>query len=363
MTQQLPSPTNRADLIESKLDRDIAGKLAVTLRNGGTSFENMAEVLEFAKLMSISRQAVPPHCREQPGVCLGITIQAVEWRMSPFAVANKSYVVNDRLSYESQLIHAVVEQRAPITGRLRHEFSGEGGSRKCRVWAVDQKLNEELSYESPAFSDIQPKNSPLWKTKPDLQLYYNTSRDWARVYFPDVILGVYSNDELFDAALLNETSKLKVVTPIKETDQVKVISEDQRTALVDVAKDLGVVEKLGAIVNDAGFEMLAHITVDRYQDVKSAIIRAADSGVVDAEIVEDEPAADFVDPSILDEPVEANETGSEDTDPVDKLRANVQAAFDELPKSRQKDLLVGRPTVANMSVDELNQFAIDIRKE
>lgn len=357
MTQQLPSTTNRAELIESKLDRDIAGKLAVTLRNGGTSFENMAEVLEFAKLMSISRQAVPQHCREQPGVCLGITIQAVEWRMSPFAVANKSYVVNDRLSYESQLIHAVIEQRAPITGRLRHEFSGTGANRKCRVWAVDQKLNEELSYESPAFSDIQPKNSPLWKTKPDLQLYYNTSRDWARVYFPDVILGVYSNDELLDSAPLNETSKLKVVKPIKE-DQVAFISEDQRTTLVTLAQELGVVERLGQIVTDAGFEMLAHITVDKFDEVAEAISNAAPKAdsTIDAEVVDEASAAHESD-DLADL---APEPSADDE--LESLRANVQAAFDELTTKQQKDVIAGRTPISKASVDELNQLLVDIRK-
>lgn len=198
-TATLPKVNDKTDLIESKLDREIAGKLSINLRSGGASFENMAEVMEFAKLMAISQTAVPPHCRNNPGVCLGVTIQAVEWRMSPFAVANKSYVVNDRLSYESQLIHAIIEQRAPIKGRLRHSFSGEGAKRRCRVWAIERESGQEIDYVSPEFATITPKNSPLWKSKPDLQLFYNTSRDWARVYFPDVILGVYSNDELLDA--------------------------------------------------------------------------------------------------------------------------------------------------------------------
>lgn len=192
---------SREERIHQAVDKGIAGNLAVNLSSGGASFRDMAEVCEFAKLMSLSKQAVPPHCRETPGVCLALTLQAIEWRMSPFAVANKSYVVNDRVSYESQLIHAVIEQRAPIVGRLRHEFHGEGNDRTCRVWAKERETGEELSYTSPKISTITPKNSPLWKTKPDLQLFYNTSRDWARVYYPDVIMGVYSDDEL--PALVN----------------------------------------------------------------------------------------------------------------------------------------------------------------
>lgn len=187
---------SQVEKIESKIDNGRAGGLVVSREAGGLSFGNMAEVMEFAKLMAVSGQAVPPHCRAQPGICLGLTIQAIEWRMSPYAVANKSYVVNDRVAYESQLIHAVIEQRAPITGRLRHSFSGEGAERRCKVWAFVRGESEALVYESPTFATITPKNSPLWKSKPDLQLYYNASRDWARAFFPDVILGVYAEDEL-----------------------------------------------------------------------------------------------------------------------------------------------------------------------
>lgn len=234
---------SRNELIETSLDKGVAGKLAINRESGGMVFHDMSEAMEFAKLMSLSKQAVPPHCREQPGVCLGLLIQAIEWRMSPFAVAGKSYVVNDRIGYESQLIHAVIEQRAPILSRLRHEFTGEGANRKCRVWATARGESESLEYTSPEFATITPKNSPLWKSKSDLQLYYNTSRDWARIYFPDVILGVYAEDELADliidrggapvagiAGLKNRLNDLAMQPPEQqpadERDESAIASQD-----------------------------------------------------------------------------------------------------------------------------------------
>lgn len=184
----------RSDQIEAKLDRTTANQISVG--GGGLALRTMGECMEFAKLMALAKCAVPNHLRDNPGACLAVCVQAMEWSMSPFAVANKSYVVNDRLSFESQLIHAVIEMRSPISSRLRNSFSGEGATRKCKVWATPKGETEPLVFESSEFKDIQPKNSPLWKSKPDLQLYYNASRDWARMYFPDVILGVYAEDEL-----------------------------------------------------------------------------------------------------------------------------------------------------------------------
>lgn len=197
-TAAAPATANnsRQQLITQAIDKEAASKLAISMQQGGLACASMGEVMELAKLMAVSQHAVPPHCRNNPGLCLGLAIQAIEWRMSPFAVASKSYIVNDRISYESQLIHAVIEQRAPISSRLRHSYSGEGGKRRCKVWAAAKGESEPLVYESPEFDKITPKNSPLWKTKPDLQLFYNASRDWARMYFPDVIMGVYADDEL-----------------------------------------------------------------------------------------------------------------------------------------------------------------------
>lgn len=182
--------------IEGRIDRALAESMTVDAKGGGMMFRSAVEVMEFSKLMAIGGVSVPAHCRGNVGVCLAISIQAIEWRMSPFAVANKSYVVNDRLCFESQLVHAVIEQRAPLTKRLRHSFAGEGGKLTCTVVGYVRGEEEPMEYTSPPLEQIVPKNSPLWKTKPALQLYYNTLRDWARMYFPDVIMGVYTDDEI-----------------------------------------------------------------------------------------------------------------------------------------------------------------------
>lgn len=200
--------TARTDLIEKSIDKSVAKSL--TIAGGTVACKDMGDVMEFAKLMAVSGQAIPPHLRGQPGFCLAICIQAMEWRFSPFSVANKSYVVNDRVSYESQLIHAVIEERAPIAGRLRHSYSGAGEKRRCKVWAYIAGEDDPLEYESPEIGQIKVKNSPLWLSKPDLQLYYNASRDWARVYFPEVILGVYSEDEI-EATQLSKVESAKLI--------------------------------------------------------------------------------------------------------------------------------------------------------
>jgi hypothetical protein len=202
MTQPNNAPS-RTELIEQAIDKPTAGAIQVSTTSG-LSVRDMGQAMEVAKLMSISGQAVPPHLRNNPGGCLAIALQGWEWGINPFAIANKSYVVNDRMCYESALYHAVVLRRAPIVGRLTISYAGKANDRTCTVAAkvrTDNGLLVAKDYTSPTLTSIQPRNSPLWKSDPDQQLFYYSVRAFARRHFPDVMMGVYTRDELEDGTI------------------------------------------------------------------------------------------------------------------------------------------------------------------
>lgn len=158
--------------------------------------DSFAEVMQFSLAMKEAGTAIPKHLRGNSGACMAVAMQAFEWGMSPFAVANKSYSVNDRIAYEAQLIAAVVNTRSGMIGRLTYEFTGSGEELRCTVRG--KFPSGVVTYTSPRFADITPKNSPLWKTDPEQQLGYYSARAWARRHVPEVILGVYDRDEIMD---------------------------------------------------------------------------------------------------------------------------------------------------------------------
>jgi hypothetical protein len=152
---------------------------------------------------------VPPHCRDKPGVCFALCMQAHEWGMPYLAVINQSYVTNnrgvERIAYQSLIIHAVIEKNAPIKGRLRCTYSGEGDERRCTVFGTFKGEDKPHEYESETLGKLreargrneqgQVKGSPLWDAQPDVQLFYSASRQWARLWCPDVILGAYTPED------------------------------------------------------------------------------------------------------------------------------------------------------------------------
>ena len=170
--------------------------VGITNGVGGSSItpQNLGEVVRFAEVMCKADIALPQHLRGNAGACMAVALQAMEWSMSIFAVASKSYAVGGRIAYEAQLIAAVVNTRSGIKGRLKYVYEGEKDNMVCRVTGILD--GDECVYESPPLGQITPKNSPLWKTDPRQQLGYYSARSWARRYCPEVILGVYDRDEV-----------------------------------------------------------------------------------------------------------------------------------------------------------------------
>ncbi len=192
---------------EPKTDfRDI--EISDTGAGGGLLMpKNFGEVIKFADVMARSSIAIPKHLRDNPGACMAVTMQALRWEMDPWMVASKTYFVNDRIAYEAQLVGAVVNTRAPIARTPDYEFTGEGASLKCRV-SVEMQDGSVKIYESPLVGAITTKNSPLWKSDPQQQLGYYSIRAWARRYAPEVLLGIYTPDELTE-----DRQTMRDVTP------------------------------------------------------------------------------------------------------------------------------------------------------
>lgn len=141
--------------------------------------------------------------------------------MNPFAVAQKTHLINGVLGYEAQLVNAVVSSSRAIVGRFKYEYGGDwsvqgngvgvvekqakgeninkgsqmSGSAWVRVGAV-LAGETEITWGEPLYPAMQKvKNSPLWLTNPKQQASYLAVKHWARLYTPDVLLGVYTPDE------------------------------------------------------------------------------------------------------------------------------------------------------------------------
>jgi hypothetical protein len=195
------SPLTKGDLIEQKIDKVFKTPPTVVMGDkGALAFANMAEVIEAAKMMAMAGAMIPPWLQGNPGACWAILVQASHWGFEPVAVARMAYETTNKeglkqVNYMSQLQHALIEARAPLRRRLGFTYQGEGESRVCTCSGHLKGEVDPLLYVSPPLRQITPKRSPLWSSDPDQQLAYYSSRAWARRYCPDILMGVYGDDE------------------------------------------------------------------------------------------------------------------------------------------------------------------------
>ena len=186
------SEANELSIIES----NTIGSTAMMFGTG-----NLERAMQVAEAMASAKVSVPNHLRGNPGDCLAIVMQATQWGMNPFAVAQKTHLVNGTLGYEAQLVNAVIQNSGAIKGRFHYEYKGEGDQMECRVGAVIAGENDITWGEWLASRHVTTKNSPLWKTNPKQQLGYLQIKNWSRAYCPGAILGVYTVDELNDTPM------------------------------------------------------------------------------------------------------------------------------------------------------------------
>ncbi len=160
------------------------------------SNDTMDRAFKMAELMASGRTTIPKHLQNNPADCMAITLQALQWNMLPHVVAQKTHLVNGSLGYEAQLIVAILQSTSAIVGEFEYEFRGEGEKLECRAGAIPRGKTEIKWGEWLIISSVAVKNSPLWKSNPRQQFAYLQSKNWARLYKPGAILGVYTPDEL-----------------------------------------------------------------------------------------------------------------------------------------------------------------------
>lgn len=179
-----------------------------------------------ATRMASGKVTMPDHLRGSVGDCYAIVLQAIQWGMNPYAVAQKTHLVSGKLGYEAQLVNAVITSLAPTKDRLHFEWFGEWSKILGKVKVVqrdnktyrnpDWKTEDEAGLGVRVWATLKgedeprvlellitqalTRNSTLWADDPRQQLAYLATKRWSRLYCPDVILGVYTPDEFEQVA-------------------------------------------------------------------------------------------------------------------------------------------------------------------
>lgn len=154
---------------------------------------DMRAAMDLAGMMA-KGNLVPQHLQQQPGNCLMVVELAMRWGMSPFAVAQETSVIQGKLMNSGKLVAAAINSSGVLASRLRETFHGEGPDRSVTL-AGTLRGEADPRTITVRLADAKTSNQ-MWTKQPDQQLVYFATRAWARRHVPEVMLGVYSPEDM-----------------------------------------------------------------------------------------------------------------------------------------------------------------------
>jgi RecT family protein len=154
--------------------------------------------------------------------CFLVVGQAQRWGMDPFAVAQSVSVIHGKLCYEGKLVAAVLAAKLGV--RLRYEWNGRSGD-AMGITVTGHLDGADLSITGTVGDWKTTGQGSPWKpSQYQKMLAYRGAREWARLYAPEVMLGVYTPDEMA-GEVTDRADKVVDITPAPTVATLPVPAE------------------------------------------------------------------------------------------------------------------------------------------
>jgi hypothetical protein len=185
-----------------------------------------------AKCLAASDLVPPQYRNNVSNTMLALEI-AQRIGASPLMVMQNLNIIHGKPSWSSQFIIAAINSCGRF-GPLRFRVEGEGEGRVVTAYAPEKGTGEIL--EGPPVSIAMAKSEgwlaksgSKWVTMPDLMLRYRAAAFFGRLYAPDVLMGVYTADEIveIDAAEVPVQRAIPTAS-VEELNQV-IVEESNDT--------------------------------------------------------------------------------------------------------------------------------------
>lgn len=200
------------------------GSAGLTAGGAFGSVQNFEAVQRMAKMFSDS-DLVPEAYRGKVGNCVIALEMAHRLGTNVLAAMQNMYLVHGKPAWSSQFLVACVNASGRFSP-LHYRMLGEEGTDTwgCVAWATDRETKERL--ESPPVTigmakaeGWYQKNGSKWKTMPQLMLCYRAATLFARLYAPELTMGMRTEDEIIDITPLvcEPAPKAEKDTPAETT--------------------------------------------------------------------------------------------------------------------------------------------------
>jgi len=121
---------------------------------------------------------------------------------SPLMVMQNLYIVQGKPSWSSSFIIASLNNCKRFSA-LRFEMGGDADDYGCTAWAKDLATGERLEGPKITWAMVKAegwlgKPGSKWKTMPELMFRYRAAAFFGRLYAPDILMGMHTQEEVAD---------------------------------------------------------------------------------------------------------------------------------------------------------------------
>lgn len=189
---------------------------------------------------------VPKEYQKNIGNCMIAIEMASRINTSPMMVMQNLYIVNGRPAWSSQWIIAMINSSRRYKTELQFEFGNaqEDGGLSCRAWAEDYSGHKvygpKITMTMANSEGWVNKNGSKWKTMPQVMIQYRAASFFGRMNCPDMIMGIYSQEEVLDMTEIPTNEFAMTLDPstgeVQEVEKDEPITQEQRQTLFQMVK-------------------------------------------------------------------------------------------------------------------------------
>ena len=168
--------------------------------SGIQAFEDAQRI---AKALA-SSTLIPPQFQGQQGFanCLVALEIANRMRMSPFQVMQNLHIIHGRPSWSSQFIIGLINGCGRFSP-LRYDVTGQGDTLACTCVATELASGNDLRGPTVTMAMAKKegwatKSGSKWLTLADLMIRYRAAAFWGRLYIPELLVGIQTQEEVVD---------------------------------------------------------------------------------------------------------------------------------------------------------------------
>lgn len=188
------------------------------------------------------------------GNCMIALDTARRLNVSPMMVMQNLYVVHGKPAWSSQYIIAVINASHKYKTDLMYKFDGKGDDYSCTAYTEDYngniitgpKISIRMAKAEGWWSkkDKHGNETSKWQTMPEVMLRYRAASFFGRLNCPDMIMGIYSTEEVIEMT----DAEYTVVDDVDDVDQVveqveKETKEESKQETITINTETGEVIK------------------------------------------------------------------------------------------------------------------------